>query len=154
VIAHLTVVNYAVLALLWSVAFVLYLRGLRTARRADRLVATLLAVLALDAFKSAFESFYFGTVWAAQYDIAFVKLGAWLQEPARLILPKILNTIVSASWCVGGSRKSSRSDGATRNRRVDCARSWRRRSKRRDGWPSAGTSRSARIKTASGIGTS
>jgi PAS domain S-box-containing protein len=97
VIAHLTVVNYAVLALLWSVAFVLYLRGLRTARRADRLVATLLAVLALDAFKSAFESFYFGTVWAAQYDIAFVKLGAWLQEPARLILPKILNTIVALS---------------------------------------------------------
>lgn len=94
-IAHLTIANYALLAILWTSAFVLYLRNFRIARRADSLVASLVAVLALDAFRSAFESCYFGTVFAAEYEIAFLELGTWLERPELLIVPKILNTIVS-----------------------------------------------------------
>ncbi|MBX3251859.1 MAG: PAS domain-containing protein [Myxococcales bacterium] len=94
-IATFTVVNYGLLTLLWSTIFVLYLRYRRIARREDALVATLAAVLGLDAFKSTLESAYFGTVWAAEYDIAFVELGHWLAQPELLILPKLFNTFVA-----------------------------------------------------------
>ncbi|MCB9634808.1 MAG: PAS domain-containing protein [Sandaracinus sp.] len=99
-LAYLTVINYALLSVLWTAAFVLYVRGLRVARRSDPLVATLVAVLSLDAFKSAFESYYFGAVWSAQYDIALEDLGTWLQQPHLLIVPKILNTVVATSVLV------------------------------------------------------
>ncbi|UJR81591.1 hybrid sensor histidine kinase/response regulator [Sandaracinus amylolyticus] len=96
-VAYLTVGNYLLLTLLWSAIVVLYLRSRRLARSVDPLVATLAAVLALDATKSAIESAYFGVVWASEYEIALTALGAILARPEMLIAPKILNLVTAVT---------------------------------------------------------
>ncbi|AKF05809.1 ATP-binding protein [Sandaracinus amylolyticus] len=96
-VAYLTVGNYLLLTLLWSTIVVLYLRSRRLARKVDPLVATLAAVLALDATKSAIESAYFGVVWASEYEIALPSLGAFLARPEMLIAPKILNLVTAVA---------------------------------------------------------
>ena len=60
-----TVATYAILTCLWSMICVFYLLNRR--KTADYpFAAVLLSVLALDAFKSALESGYFGLVWGWQ----------------------------------------------------------------------------------------
>ncbi|MBA2321220.1 MAG: hypothetical protein H0V89_08695, partial [Deltaproteobacteria bacterium] len=76
-----TVVNYALLTVLWAVILVMYVRYRRLARAMDPLVAVLAAVLALDAFKNFVENFYFGLVWAGRYGIAFTSLAPTLSAP-------------------------------------------------------------------------
>ncbi|GMU63806.1 MAG: hypothetical protein AMXMBFR36_00800 [Acidobacteriota bacterium] len=95
--AYGTVATYAVLALLWGAILVLYLRHRRAARAEDPLIAVLLAVLALDAFKSLVESVYFGVVWTGNYGIAFETLRGSLSHPIPLTLIKVLNVIVAAT---------------------------------------------------------
>ena len=93
-LAYLTVVNYALLACLWTAILALYLRYRRIARNQDALVAVLAGVLALDAMKSAVENVFFGIVWAGNYGIAFPVLSRTLSQPVMLMLPKLLNTVV------------------------------------------------------------
>src|SRR5947199_6167 len=57
--------------------------------------AMLLSVLALDAFKSALESGYFGLVWGCQYGVlspSFQVLG----RPGPLMAVKLVNLAVAA----------------------------------------------------------
>ncbi len=95
--AYGTVATYAILALLWGAILVLYLRNRRVARREDPLIALLLAVLALDAFKSLIESVYFGVVWTANYGLGFAALREPLSHPVPLTLTKVLNLFVAAT---------------------------------------------------------
>ncbi len=95
--AYGTVATYALLALLWGAILVLYLRYRRAARAEDPLIALLLAVLALDAFKSLIESVYFGIVWTANYGIGFAALREPLSHPVPLTLTKVLNVVVAAT---------------------------------------------------------
>src|SRR5690606_21135519 len=69
----------------------------RVARREDPLIALLLAVLALDAFKSLIESVYFGIVWTANYELGFAALREPLSHPVPLTLTKALNLVVAAT---------------------------------------------------------
>ncbi|MBL8914077.1 MAG: response regulator [Archangium sp.] len=88
------VITYALLLVLWTIILALYVRHRRHAE-GDSLIALLLTVLALDAFKSAFESAYFGTVWAANYGVlpaSFKTLG----EPWPLASVKLLNVAVAS----------------------------------------------------------
>lgn len=62
------VVTYALLTLLWGGILVVYVRQ-RQAARSDALIALLLSVLSLDAFKTVVESAYFGLVWGANYGL-------------------------------------------------------------------------------------
>jgi signal transduction histidine kinase/CheY-like chemotaxis protein len=95
--AYGTVAAYALLAVLWGAILVLYLRYRRVARAEDPLIALLLAVLALDAFKSLIESVYFGIVWTANYGIGFEALREPLSHPVPLTLTKVLNVFVAAT---------------------------------------------------------
>jgi 1,4-dihydroxy-2-naphthoate octaprenyltransferase len=67
--ALVAVVTYAVLSVLWGTIFALYLRSRRLVR-GDALIAMLLTVLALDAFKSLVESIYFGILWGGNRDVS------------------------------------------------------------------------------------
>src|SRR5690606_18449983 len=95
--AYGTVATYAVLALLWGAILVLYLRHRRAARAEDPLIALLMAVLALDAFKSLVESVYFGVLWTGNYGIALEPLREPLSHPVPLTLTKVLNLVVAAT---------------------------------------------------------
>src|SRR5437763_1628794 len=89
-----TVATYAILTCLWSTIFVFYLLNRR--KTADYpFAAMLLSVLALDAFKSALESGYFGLVWGCQYGVlspSFQVLG----RPGPLMAVKLVNLAVAA----------------------------------------------------------
>ena len=89
-----TVATYAILTCLWSTIFVFYLLNRR--KTADYpFAAMLLSVRALDAFKSALESGYFGLVWGWQYGIlspSFQVLG----RPGSLMAVKLVNLAVAA----------------------------------------------------------
>jgi len=89
-----TIATYAILTCLWSAIFVFYLLNRR--KTADYpFSAMLLSVLALDAFKSALESGYFGLVWGWQYGLlspSFQVLG----RPGWLMAVKLVNMGVAA----------------------------------------------------------
>ncbi|MDP1922597.1 MAG: response regulator [Myxococcales bacterium] len=87
------VIIYGVLTVIWALVLALYLRH-RAASASDPLLAMLLSVLALDAFKSVVESGYFGLVWGANYGVlpeSFKALGA----PEPLAAVKVLNLVVA-----------------------------------------------------------
>src|SRR3954463_12556448 len=89
-----TVLMYTVLTLVWSATLVLYLRQRREARRSDPLVAVLMSVLALDAFKSVVESVYFGLLWGTEYGL-LGKSMRFLALPGPLTAVKALNLAVA-----------------------------------------------------------
>src|SRR5256885_13746431 len=99
-----TVATYAILTCLWSAIFVFYLLNRR--KTADYpFAAMLLSVLALDAFKSALESGYFGLVWGWQYGIlgpSFQVLG----RPGSLMAVKVAN-VAGGARGVGRPRPPS-----------------------------------------------
>ena len=85
--------TYALLTVLWGLILVLYLRHRRHAK-SDPLITMLLAVLAIDAFKSFVESSYFGLVWGANYGLLPEVLKS-LGEPGPLTAVKLLNVAVA-----------------------------------------------------------
>ena len=91
--ALVAVVTYGVLSALWAVIFVFYLRH-RQLVRGDALIAMLLTVLALDAFKSLVESVYFGVLWGGNYGVLPSSVRA-LGEPGPLTAVKVLNVVVA-----------------------------------------------------------
>ena len=88
------VVTYTLLTVLWGTILVLYARHWRTARASDPLIATLFAVLSLDAAKTVVESLYFGLYWGADYHVLPRFLMA-LAHPAWLTAVKWLNVGVA-----------------------------------------------------------
>ncbi|MDP2343222.1 MAG: ATP-binding protein [Deltaproteobacteria bacterium] len=90
-----TVATYAVLALLWGSLVVIYLRHYMSSTRRDPLVASLLAVLALDALKNLVESVYFGTLWGSRYEVLPRSWGEPLESPFMMPLPKLFNIVVA-----------------------------------------------------------
>jgi len=51
-------VSYWLLILLWSWIFLFYLRRIRQRKLESRFITTLLVILAIDAFRTLFESLY------------------------------------------------------------------------------------------------
>ena len=91
----ITVTTYLALALLWGTLLVIYLRHYKTASRRDPLVASLLAVLALDALKNLVESVYFGLLWGSRYEVLPRGWGEPLESPLVMPLPKLFNIAVA-----------------------------------------------------------
>ncbi len=91
----ITVFTYALLACLWGSLTVLYLRHRSTSGLRDPLVASLLSVLALDAFKSLVESVYFGVLWGSRYEVLPRSWGLPLESPWMMPIPKLFNVAVA-----------------------------------------------------------
>ncbi len=91
----LTSGSYVVLVFLWGLIFVLYLRRRRELERSDPLVAGLLVVLLADAAKNVLESAYFGTLWGARLGHLPAWIGAPLENPAVMVMPKLINVGVA-----------------------------------------------------------
>jgi PAS domain S-box-containing protein len=90
-----TVLTFGLLAALWAAILAVYLRQRRAARARDPLVAMLLGVLALDAFKSFVESVWFGLAWGYQYGL-FGTMVAFVTRPGPMLAVKLLNVAVAA----------------------------------------------------------
>jgi PAS domain S-box-containing protein len=94
--AVLTSVTYVTLVVLWSTVCWLYLLRQRQMRRLDPLVATLLVVLVVDAFKNTVENVYFGLLWSTRFGFLPAWVGEPLEDPWALAVPKLLNVGVAA----------------------------------------------------------
>ncbi len=91
----LTFGSYVALAVLWTSILILYARRVGEARRRDTLVAGLLMVLIIDAFKNVIETIYFGGLWGARFGYLPKWLGPVLENPLAMATPKLLNVAVA-----------------------------------------------------------
>jgi PAS domain S-box-containing protein len=92
----ITPLSYWVLAALWAVILALYLAKLRDLKTTDGAIAVLLTILALDAFRTLFESTYFGLYFNAQFGLLPASIEATLGRPEFLIVPKLINIAAGA----------------------------------------------------------
>jgi PAS domain S-box-containing protein len=92
----ITPLSYWVLAVLWLVILGLYLVKLRHLKATDGAIAVLLTILALDAFRTLFESAYFGLYFNAQFGLLPARIEAALGRPEFLIIPKLINIAAGA----------------------------------------------------------
>jgi two-component system cell cycle sensor histidine kinase/response regulator CckA len=95
------VVIYGLLVTLWGAILVLYARTRRGAAD-DPLLRGLLALLALDAFRSFVESLYFGLLWGGNYGVLSPLFTA-LSAPWVLTCVKLLNVgvaVVVLAWFI------------------------------------------------------
>lgn len=89
----ITPASYWVLTILWLVILWLYLSKLRQSQAVGGTVATLLFILAIDAFRTVFESAYFGLYFNSLFGLLPKGIYEVLSQPALLIIPKILNVV-------------------------------------------------------------
>ncbi|MGL1891678.1 MAG: PAS domain S-box protein [Spirochaetaceae bacterium] len=79
----------------WSIIFILYIKRIIKKTISDRLVFILVIILSLDAFRSLFESSYFGIWFTSLSGIINIKYYNLLSQPELVFIPKILNLIVA-----------------------------------------------------------
>ncbi|MCP3929466.1 MAG: PAS domain S-box protein, partial [Bacteroidetes bacterium] len=90
----ITPVTYWVLILLWSFILYFYVKKMWSSKT-QRLFSALVLILAIDAFRTLFESVYFGLWYTSLSGIISPKIGALLTRPELVIIPKILNVIAA-----------------------------------------------------------
>ncbi len=82
---------YWLLAGLWLVILSLYLFNLRKHHAFGGAVSVLLVILAIDAFRTVFESVYFGSYFTSFYGFIPPDFYNLLSQPQFLIIPKLVN---------------------------------------------------------------
>jgi hypothetical protein len=88
-------VSYWLLILLWSWIFVFYLRRIRHRKLESRFFTTLLVILAIDAFRTLFESIYFGAWYTSLVGLIPQSIHEFLIRPENVVIPKALNVIAA-----------------------------------------------------------
>uniref|UniRef100_A0A1S7LE67 Sensory/regulatory protein RpfC n=1 Tax=Magnetococcus massalia (strain MO-1) TaxID=451514 RepID=A0A1S7LE67_MAGMO len=79
--------------LLWLLILTLYLRHLAHRRVYGVVIATLLTVLAIDAFRTLFESLYFGLYFNAKFGFLPEWFLTTLGRPEFIFIPKFINVL-------------------------------------------------------------
>lgn len=86
---------YWLLFSLWLVILFLYLLNLRKHHLFGGAVSVLLVILAIDAFRTLFESAYFGSYFTSLYGFISPEIYALLSKPQFLIVPKLVNLLAA-----------------------------------------------------------
>ncbi|MDM8523710.1 ATP-binding protein [Desulfococcaceae bacterium HSG8] len=89
----MTPIIYWSLIIMWSFILFFYVRRLHHLK--DRLTQTLIFVLAIDAFRTLFESLYFGALYTSLNGLLTKKISVLLSRPEIMFIPKTLNLIVA-----------------------------------------------------------
>ena len=82
---------YFFLSVLWMIILVLFIGQYRTARIGSPTLSILLAVLAIDSFRTLFESVYFGLLFNSYLAVHNAKIHEILENPLLLAIPKTFN---------------------------------------------------------------
>lgn len=91
----LSVTTYGILFMLWSGILFLYLTNIRSDSIRHSSVSILLAILAIDAFRTLFESAYFGLYFGSLYHFLNPAVHEFLSQPTSLLIPKFINLIAA-----------------------------------------------------------
>lgn len=92
----LTASTYWLLIVLWTFILTFYLIRLRRQLLKNALFVTLIVVLAIDAFRSLFESVYFGIWYTALAGLLPESVQVFLEHPGAVLIPKLLNVLTAA----------------------------------------------------------
>lgn len=90
---YITPASYWVLTVLWLVILALYIGKFRESKKLGGAIAALLTVLAIDAFRTLFESIYFGLYFNSRFGLLPEGIFEVLSDPALLIIPKLVNVV-------------------------------------------------------------
>ena len=90
----LTPIIYWSIAIIWGVIFVFYINKINNLK-SFKLLKLLLVILALDAFRSFFESVYFGSWFTSLSGYLPIAVYNYLSQPQMVIYPKFLNLITA-----------------------------------------------------------
>ncbi|MBA3009849.1 MAG: hypothetical protein FP812_06370 [Desulfobacula sp.] len=90
-----TPVSYWLLTILWLFIFVFYINRIRKRKLKSQLFVTLLIILAIDAFRTLFESMYFGAWYTSLVGFVPRSIHDFLVRPEHVFVPKILNVVAA-----------------------------------------------------------
>lgn len=91
----ITPVTYWMVIVVWIIVFVFYIRKLSSKKTSDKFFRLLLIILAIDAFRTLFESIYFGAWYTSLSDILPIYIYDYLAQPKIVFFPKIVNLFTS-----------------------------------------------------------
>lgn len=91
----ITPVIYWTLIVLWTFVFVFYVQRLLRKNTTDKFFRLLLFILAIDAFRTLFESMYFGAWYTSLTEIIPLPIYEFLAQPKIVFFPKLINLIAS-----------------------------------------------------------
>lgn len=92
---YFTPITYWVLAIIWLYILVFYLNKLRYNWKRDELLGLLLLLLSIDAFRTFFESLYFGVWYTSLSGLIPIHIFNILAQPQIVFFPKIINLITA-----------------------------------------------------------
>ncbi len=92
---YFTPITYWLLFLMWSFIFLFYVNRLISKKANDKLILTLLTILSIDAFRTLFESAYFGAWYTSLVGFLPKTVHAYLVRPEIVFIPKALNVIAA-----------------------------------------------------------
>ncbi|WP_163337463.1 PAS domain-containing sensor histidine kinase [Desulfopila sp. IMCC35008] len=90
----LTPITYWILIILWSFILYFYIKRM-WGSKTNQLFHVLVLVLAIDAFRTLFESFYFGLWYTSLSGLISIQIGEFLTQPEVVIIPKLINVIAA-----------------------------------------------------------
>ena len=91
----ITPATYWVLIVMWTIILFFYVSRIRLRRLQSRLIYTLIIILAIDAFRTLFESLYFGAWYTSLAGFIPKEVHTFLVRPEMVIIPKFLNIIAA-----------------------------------------------------------
>jgi PAS domain S-box-containing protein len=90
-----TPVIYWLLVIIWTFIFVFYIKKVKKLNPYNKLLKLLLFVLAIDAFRTLFESLYFGAWYTSLSGLIPIEIFNYLAQPQIVFFPKIINLIAT-----------------------------------------------------------
>ncbi len=90
----LTPMTYWVLIILWTFILGFYVKNM-WGSKTKHLFASLIAILAVDAFRTLFESIYFGAWYTSLAGFIPQNIGDFLTRPELVIVPKLINVFAA-----------------------------------------------------------
>ena len=89
----ITPLSYWFLSALWITILILYVLKFKALKIVGGAVAVLLSILAIDAFRTSFESLYFAFFHNSNFGLLPKWIHTTLSQPQLLIIPKIVNIV-------------------------------------------------------------
>ena len=89
--------TYWLLIVLWAYILFSYIKRFRLQRGENQLLITLIIVLAIDAFRTLFESIYFGAWYTSLAGLMPIAIHDFLVRPEMVIIPKLVNGIAASA---------------------------------------------------------
>lgn len=89
--------TYWLLIVLWAYILFSHIKRFRLRRGENQLLITLIIVLAIDAFRTLFESIYFGAWYTSLAGLMPIAIHDFLVRPEIVIIPKLINLVAAST---------------------------------------------------------